>query len=121
MSYGSTLPWRCLLAEELKPLAVVYDCMDEFSAFLGAASATDRARGVKLLEKADLVFTGGPSLYRAKQNRHPQCPLFSEQRRRERHFAQARMASREPKIKRLCRIRAWASVESSTNGWMRRF
>ncbi len=54
---------------------VVYDCMDELAAFDHAPAALlDRERD--LLERADLVFTGGPSLYRAKRDRHPAVHCF---------------------------------------------
>lgn len=59
----------------LKPLAIVYDCMDELSAFLGAPPELLK-REEELLDKADLVFTGGPSLYRSKKNRHPRTYCF---------------------------------------------
>jgi UDP-galactopyranose mutase len=48
---------------------IIYDCMDELSAFLGAdPSLPDRERA--LLDRADLVFTGGLSLYEAKRHQH---------------------------------------------------
>lgn len=50
----------------LHPNAVIYDCMDELSAFLNAPpQLIERER--KLLARADVVFTGGPSLYEAKR------------------------------------------------------
>ena len=49
---------------------VVYDCMDELSAFLGAPPEL-LERETRLLEIADVVLTGGPSLYEAKRDRHP--------------------------------------------------
>lgn len=55
--------------------AVVYDCMDELSAFAGADPALpDRERD--LLAKADLVFTGGASLYDAKRPLHRAVHAF---------------------------------------------
>jgi UDP-galactopyranose mutase len=54
---------------------MVYDCMDELSLFWGAPPEL-LAREAELLERADLVFTGGPSLYRAKQSRHPNVHCF---------------------------------------------
>jgi UDP-galactopyranose mutase len=54
----------------LRPLAVVYDCMDELSAFAGAPPQL-REREAQLMERADLVLTGGPSLYEAKRHLHP--------------------------------------------------
>lgn len=53
----------------LKPQAVVYDCMDELSAFKNAPP-TLKQREAELFRRADLVFTGGQSLYEAKQNQH---------------------------------------------------
>src|SRR4051812_16867999 len=48
---------------------VIYDCMDELSAFLGAdPSLPQRER--KLLNSADIVFRGGFSLYEAKRHQH---------------------------------------------------
>ncbi|RCJ15917.1 hypothetical protein A6S26_06375 [Nostoc sp. ATCC 43529] len=46
----------------LQPQAVVYDCMDELSAFKGA-SPTLKNYEAELFQRADLVFTGGQSLY----------------------------------------------------------
>jgi len=48
---------------------IVYDCMDELSAFLGAdPSLPGRERA--LLDRADVVFTGGFSLYEVKRHQH---------------------------------------------------
>ncbi len=69
-------PMALPLARRLDPLLVVYDCMDELSLFMGAPPELVR-REAKLMEFADLVFTGGPSLYRAKQGRHPNVHCFS--------------------------------------------
>ncbi len=54
---------------------VVYDCMDELSAFRGAPpELLERERA--LMERADLVFTGGISLFEAKRDRHPHVHPF---------------------------------------------
>ena len=63
-------PMALPLLEGLRPKAIVYDCMDELSAFKNAPALL-REREAQLLEHADVVFTGGPSLYEAKRNRHP--------------------------------------------------
>ncbi len=68
-------PMAVPLARILAPRAVVYDCMDELSAFLGAPPEMLQ-REASLLEWADVVFTGGPSLYRAKKDRHPNVHCF---------------------------------------------
>jgi UDP-galactopyranose mutase len=49
--------------------------MDELSMFLNAPPEL-LAHESALLEWADLVFTGGPSLYRAKMGRHPNLHCF---------------------------------------------
>lgn len=59
------LPLLC----EVGARAVIYDCMDELAAFKGAASQM-RQREAELLQAADLVLTGGPSLYAAKRDLH---------------------------------------------------
>jgi UDP-galactopyranose mutase len=56
-------------SRKLSPLAVVYDCMDELSAFKNAPPQL-REQERRLFEKADLVFTGGMSLYEAKKAQH---------------------------------------------------
>ena len=68
-------PMALTFARHLEPLATVYDCMDELSAFLGAPIEL-RALEKELLERANLVFTGGRSLYEAKRLRHPRVRLF---------------------------------------------
>ncbi len=81
-------PMALPLAEGLSPLAVVYDCMDELSLFRGAPrELVDRE--ARLLEEADLVFTGGQSLYEAKRGRTPRAHLFASSIDAE-HFLQAR-------------------------------
>ena len=69
-------PLALPLAQRLAPDVVVYDCMDELSLFLGAPPEL-LSREAELLGSADLVFTGGPSLFRAKQERHPNVHCFS--------------------------------------------
>ena len=68
-------PMALPLAQALGPAATVYDCMDELSLFLGAPPEL-LSREAALLECADLMFTGGPSLFRAKQARHPNVHCF---------------------------------------------
>lgn len=53
----------------------VYDCMDELSAFRFAPPEL-LALETELLAAADLVFTGGYSLYEAKRERHPDVRPF---------------------------------------------
>ena len=53
----------------------VYDNMDELSAFRGASPEL-LALETALLARADVVFTGGRSLYEAKRGRHPNLHAF---------------------------------------------
>jgi UDP-galactopyranose mutase len=68
-------PLAVFLAQVLSPLAVVYDCMDELSAFKGADPAL-LSREKELFANADVVFTGGHSLYEAKRGRHANVYLL---------------------------------------------
>ena len=68
-------PMALPLALALDPDAAVYDCMDELSLFQGAPPDL-LAFEDQLLEYADLMFTGGPSLFRAKESRHPNVHCF---------------------------------------------
>ncbi len=71
-----------------KPAAVVYDCMDELSAFAHADPLLLQ-REQMLLDRADLVLTGGRSLYEAKRHRHGNVHAFPSAVDAD-HFAQAR-------------------------------
>jgi UDP-galactopyranose mutase len=55
--------------------ATVFDCMDELSAFHGAPPELLKHES-ELLNRADLVFTGGQSLYEAKRERHRRVYAF---------------------------------------------
>ena len=81
-------------ARHLRPLATVYDCMDELTAFAEARREI-KEREAELLKRADLVFTGGQSLYESKRNRHPRVYLFPSSVDVG-HFAQARAPQPEP-------------------------
>ena len=63
-------PMALPLIAQLEPRAVVYDCMDELSAFKDAPRQL-RQRENALLKMARLVFAGGPALYDAKRAVHP--------------------------------------------------
>jgi glycosyltransferase involved in cell wall biosynthesis len=74
--------------------AVVYDCMDELSAFAGAPKELTDLED-DLFRKAQLVFTGGQRLYEAKRARHSNVHAFPSSVDIE-HFARARRAQTEP-------------------------
>ncbi len=66
---------------------VIYDCMDELSQFKGAPPELLNDER-QLLTVADLVFTGGRSLYESKRKRHPEVYCFPSSVERK-HFAKA--------------------------------
>ena len=87
-------PMALDFTRHLHPLAVVYDCMDELSAFKNAPQClTLRER--ELFKMADLVFTGGQSLYEAKRNQHSSVFAFPSSIDRD-HFMQARETVSDP-------------------------
>ena len=62
-------PMALRFSEHLQAPVVVYDCMDELSGFAGAPPELGEAERA-LLRRADVVFTGGRSLYEAKRHLH---------------------------------------------------
>ncbi|PWB37746.1 glycosyltransferase family 1 protein [Pseudomonas moraviensis] len=87
-------PMSLLFTEHLDARVTVYDCMDELSAFMGApAQLIDMEQ--QLLARADVVFTGGYSLWEVKQRQHGNAyPVPSSVDIA--HFAAARQALPEP-------------------------
>jgi Glycosyltransferase len=84
------LPWT----RHLEPVAVVYDCMDELSLFRGAPAAmVERER--ELIALADVVFTGGTSLYEAKRASSDNVHCFPSSVDSD-HFRQARIRRQDP-------------------------
>jgi UDP-galactopyranose mutase len=81
-------PMALPLLQRFDPSVVVYDCMDELSAFLNAPRELIQ-REQSLLRLADVVFTGGPSLYRAKQMLHDSVHCFPSSVEAD-HFGRAR-------------------------------
>ena len=81
-------PMALAFSRNLKPVSVVYDCMDELSHFKHAPPELSRLEE-ELFQVADVVFTGGISLYEAKRNRHPNVHPFPSSVDVA-HFAQAR-------------------------------
>jgi len=102
--YVSTLPGKFVrwyytpmmlpFSRHLDALATVYDCMDELSAFRFAPQELLNLES-ELLEAADLVFTGGYSLYEAKKKRHGSAHPFPSSVDRK-HFGAARRGIADP-------------------------
>jgi UDP-galactopyranose mutase len=84
------MPWT----RHLQAAATIYDCMDQLSAFKGAPRAL-KDREAELFKHADLVFTGGQSLYEVKRDQHRSVYAFPSSIDAA-HFAQARSVSVEP-------------------------
>jgi UDP-galactopyranose mutase len=68
-------PMAVSFTDHLQPQAIVYDCMDELSMFKNAPPQLIKNEA-KLFEKADVVFTGGQSLYEAKRHQNPNVWAF---------------------------------------------
>lgn len=81
-------PMMLPFSRHLEAVCTVYDCMDELANFRFAPAALLPLEQ-ELLETADLVFTGGFSLYEAKKDRHPNVHPFPSSVDRA-HFARAR-------------------------------
>lgn len=62
-------PMMLGFAGHLRAETIVYDCMDELSAFAFADPLLVK-REAELIRRADVMFTGGYSLYEAKRHRH---------------------------------------------------
>lgn len=87
-------PMALSFSGDLRPRLTVFDCMDELSAFKGAPQEM-KDRECELLGRADLVFTGGQSLYEAKVDRHADLHVFPSSIEFT-HFAQARTPVDQP-------------------------
>ena len=85
MAYGFT--------KHLNPSLVIYDCMDELSAFAFAPPQL-KAMEAELFDKADIVFTGGVSLYKSKKDKHKNIHPFPSSIDKN-HFIQARKLKSE--------------------------
>lgn len=87
-------PMSLAFSNHLSPGLIVYDCMDELSAFRFAPTALKQYESM-LFDKADIVFTGGHHLYEAKQYLHENIHPFPSSIDKA-HFAQARQSLPEP-------------------------
>lgn len=87
-------PMAFPFSEAFKPATIVYDCMDELSAFKFAPPRIGEIEQ-QLLRRADLVFTGGVSLYEAKKGSHPNIHPFPSSIDKS-HFETARARNAEP-------------------------
>jgi glycosyltransferase involved in cell wall biosynthesis len=87
-------PMALQYSDHLKPTIIIYDAMDELTAFKFAPPELKDLESV-LLSKADVVFTGGQSLYEAKKHLHHNIHAFPSSIDRV-HFGKARINTEEP-------------------------
>jgi UDP-galactopyranose mutase len=87
-------PMALTFTNHFSPVASVYDCMDELSAFKGAHSRLPELEK-QLFKRVDLVFTGGQSLYEAKRNAHKSVHAFPSSIDVS-HFGKARTITSDP-------------------------
>jgi UDP-galactopyranose mutase len=87
-------PMALPFSDHLSPSAVVYDCMDELSSFKNAPAVL-KDREALLMSQAQLVLTGGQSLYEAKRHQHHNIHPFPSSVDVN-HFAQARHITKDP-------------------------
>ena len=81
-------PMALNFSRHLKPALVIYDCMDELSLFKGAPAKLQKLER-ELLDRADLIFTGGQTLYESKRQGRNNVYLFPSSIDAA-HFEQAR-------------------------------
>lgn len=87
-------PMALRFTSHFTPIASVYDCMDELSAFKGAHSELPLLER-ELFQNVDLVFTGGQTLYEAKRNQHRAVYAFPSSIDAA-HFRKARTSRVDP-------------------------
>ena len=81
-------PMALGFSDHLVAVATVYDCMDELTGFAGAPPQLAKCEQ-NLFSHADVVFTGGISLFEAKRRQHANVHAFPSSIEVE-HFAAAK-------------------------------
>jgi UDP-galactopyranose mutase len=87
-------PMALTFTSNFTPIATVYDCMDELAAFKNAPPMLSVLEK-ELFRRADLVFTGGQSLYEAKRSQHRAVYAFPSSIDAS-HFCKARACKTDP-------------------------
>ncbi|MFC3069508.1 UDP-galactopyranose mutase [Phenylobacterium soli] len=87
-------PMMLPFSRHIEAVCTVYDCMDELANFKFAPPELTLLER-ELMGLADVVFTGGYSLWEAKRDRHPNIHPFPSSVDRG-HFAKARSLRTEP-------------------------
>lgn len=87
-------PMALTYTDHLYPSLTIYDCMDELSAFKSPPPQIKEMEA-SLLSRADVVFTGGHSLYKAKRHLHHNIHSFPSSIDKS-HFNVARHFKEDP-------------------------
>ncbi|MCY0976919.1 glycosyltransferase [Chryseobacterium wangxinyae] len=87
-------PMALRFTNQLNPETIIYDSMDELSAFRFAPPQLLELEE-ELFKMADVVFTGGYSLYQAKKDRHHNIHAMPSSIDKA-HFGKARKIQHEP-------------------------
>jgi UDP-galactopyranose mutase len=87
-------PMALPYSDHLNPAITIYDCMDELSAFKAAPPRLKELE-VCLMSRADVVFTGGHSLYEEKKHLHHNIHPFPSSIDKS-HFVKARIFKEDP-------------------------
>ncbi len=87
-------PMALPFTDHFNPDLIIFDCMDELSAFKFAPQSLKDLES-RLLEKSDIVFTGGHTLYQAKKHRHSNIHPFPSSIDKV-HFGKARIIDTDP-------------------------
>jgi len=87
-------PLALTFSRHIDRLTTVYDCMDELSAFAFAPAGLKELES-ELFKKADVVFTGGYSLFNAKKTKHSNIHAFPSSIDSQ-HFMKARGKQKSP-------------------------
>jgi glycosyltransferase involved in cell wall biosynthesis len=87
-------PLALSVSDHFNPKMIVYDCMDELSAFKNASPLL-KEKEKEMLKYADIVFTGGYSLFEAKKHLHKYVYPFPSSIDKE-HFCSSRTLCNDP-------------------------
>lgn len=87
-------PMALNYSRHLTPEKIIFDCMDELSAFKFSPPEL-KQREQELLNICDMVFTGGDSLFQTKKNQHDSVFLFPSSIDYD-HFSSARSSLADP-------------------------
>lgn len=86
-------PMALRFTSQLQPQIIIYDCMDQLAGFKDAPPEIP-ALEEELFKRADIVFTGGQSLFESKKNMHSNIFAFPSSVDVN-HYRSARLSQKE--------------------------